>query len=261
MVNDGVIALIPARSGSKRIANKNIKYLGNHPLIAYTICSALNSNIFDSVVVSTDSQEIADISKYYGAEIPFLRPAEYATDNSPDFDWLYFTLNKLDELKLNYSYVSILRPTSPFRNESTLKRAWNEFILNKDDIDSLRAVELCGQHPYKMWDYDGKFINPIINQNTKSNKYNQPFHSMQYSSLPEIFVQNASLEIVKKSSVYEYKTISGNTIAPFFTEDFEGIDVNNQIDWIVAETIIQNQLASLPEIKIKPYKIQENIND
>ena len=69
------------------------------------------------------------------------------------------------------------------------------------------------------------------------------------------------MEIVKKSSVYEYKTISGNTIAPFFTEDFEGIDVNNQIDWLVAETIIQNQLASLPEIKIKPYKTQENIND
>ena len=98
MVNDGVVALIPARSGSKRIRNKNIKYLGNHPLIAYTICSALNSKIFDYVLVSTDSQEIADVAKYYGAETPFLRPAKYASDNSPDIEWLNFTLNELDEI-------------------------------------------------------------------------------------------------------------------------------------------------------------------
>ena len=106
MVNNGVIALIPARSGSKRIVNKNIKYLENHPLIAYTISSAINSEVFDSVMVSTDSTEIANISKYYGAEIPFFRPKEYAKDNSPDFEWLDFTIKKLDELKkIIYMFV------------------------------------------------------------------------------------------------------------------------------------------------------------
>ena len=253
MVNKGVIALIPARSGSKRIVNKNIKYLENHPLIAYTISTAINSEVFDSVMVSTDSSEIANISKYYGAEIPFLRPKKYAKDNSPDFEWLDFTMKKLDELKKNYLYVCILRPTSPFRNELTLQRAWKEFITKEKSIDSIRAVELCGQHPYKMWNYDGEYIKPLMN-NIISNEYGQPFHSMQYSSLPEIYVQNASLEIVKKSSVYDTGTISGSKIAPFFTNDYEGIDVNTPIDWVVAETLINNKLALLPNIEIKPYQ-------
>ena len=235
MVNDGVIALIPARSGSKRIANKNIKYLANHPLISYTICSALNSNIFDSVVVSTDSQEIADISKYYGAEIPFLRPAEYATDNSPDFDWLYFTLNKLDELKLNYSYVSILRPTSPFRTHKTILRAWRIFQRSKN-CESLRAVEICKQHPYKMWLKKNSTIYPLF----KKKILNQPAYNSQFKTLPKIFIQNASLEISKLSVIKKYKSISGKKIIPFFTKNWEGFDINYEEDIALAKKILKS---------------------
>ena len=97
LTTNHVWSVIPARSGSKRIPNKNIKTLAEHPLIAYTT-SAIKSNIFKSVIVSTDSDLIATISSYYGAEVPFLRPSEYAADTSPDFEWLDFTMKKLDKI-------------------------------------------------------------------------------------------------------------------------------------------------------------------
>lgn len=258
MVTDSIIALIPARAGSKRIPNKNIKILAEHPLIAYTITSAIKSNIFKSVIVSTDSELIANISSYYGADVPFLRPAQYATDTSADFEWLDFTMQKLDKDNLYYEDVCILRPTNPFRDEFTIRRAWNEYNKIKDSVDSIRAVELCSQHPYKMWEYDGKLINPIIGEDIKSTNSNHPYHSMQYASLPEIYIQNASLEIVSKKSVYKTKTISGYNIAPFFTENYEGVDVNTEIDWLMTETIVSKKLAELPKIEKTPFLFEKN---
>ena len=108
------VALIPARSGSKRVINKNISPLEGHPLIAYTIISALESNVFDDVIVSTDSNEIKEVSEYYGASVPFIRPEEYSQDKSPDIQWVKHSLNYLKKIK-NYNVFSILRPTSPFR--------------------------------------------------------------------------------------------------------------------------------------------------
>ena len=257
MVTDSIIALIPARSGSKRIPNKNIKTLAEHPLIAYTITSAINSNIFKSVIVSTDSDLIATISSYYGADVPFLRPTKYAADTSPDFEWLDYTMKKLDNDNIYYEDVCILRPTNPFRDEFTIRRAWEEYNKIKDSVDSIRAVELCSQHPYKMWAHDGKLINPIISEDIKPNNSKQPYHSMQYASLPEVYVQNASLEIVSKQSVYETKTISGYDVAPFFTENYEGIDVNTEIDWLMTETILSKKLAELPKIEKPPFLLKK----
>ncbi|MCU0537022.1 MAG: acylneuraminate cytidylyltransferase family protein, partial [Hydrococcus sp. Prado102] len=92
-----IIALIPARGGSKRVPGKNIRLLGEHPAIAYTISAAIESKIFDAVMVSTDSPEIAEIGRYYGAEVPFLRSPEYSGDNSPDIEWIEETLQRLKE--------------------------------------------------------------------------------------------------------------------------------------------------------------------
>ena len=145
-----VVALIPARSGSRRLRHKNIRRLNQHPAIAYTIGGAISSLIFTDIVVSTDSPQYADIAKYYGAEVPFLRPAEMATATSPDIEWITFTLEKLRDAGRNYDCFAILRPTSPFRRAQTIVRAWSQF-LSKSKIDSLRAVEPCKQHPGKMW--------------------------------------------------------------------------------------------------------------
>src|SRR4029079_10852633 len=110
-----LVALIPARQGSKRVVGKNVRPLRGHPLIAYTISAALDSGVFDSVIVSTDSDEIGAIARHYGAEVPFLRPAAMAGDQSPDIEWVDFTLDALEHSGRRYDCFALLRPTSPFR--------------------------------------------------------------------------------------------------------------------------------------------------
>ncbi|MAU55477.1 MAG: acylneuraminate cytidylyltransferase [Dehalococcoidia bacterium] len=245
-----IIALIPARSGSKRVKNKNIKVLGKHPLIAYTIQSAIESNVFDEIIVSTDSVEIKEISEYYGARVPFLRPAEFSQDTSPDIQWVRHALDYMIQQNLEYDFFSILRPTSPFRKPDTIKRALDLFMTN--NCDSLRAVEKCLQHPCKMWTKDGKFIKPFI-ELSDLGPLSQPLHSSQYPSLPEVYVQNASLEIAHTRVVYKDSNISGAKVIPFITENDEGIDVNVEEDWALAKIMINNKKAELPKIIIQPF--------
>ena len=243
------VALIPARSGSKRVINKNISPLEGHPLIAYTIISALESKIFDDVIVSTDSNEIKEVAEYYGASVPFIRPEEYSQDKSPDIQWVKHCLDYLEKFK-NYKVFSILRPTSPFRKPDTIIRAFNEF--SKKECDSLRAVEKCLQHPCKMWVAEKDYMRPFVELEEKG-PHNQPLHSSQYPSLPEVYVQNASLEIAHFKTVYDFDNISGEKIIPFFTEKDEGFDVNVKDDWELAKILIRNGEASLPKIRKKSY--------
>ena len=236
-INPKLIALIPARSGSERVKNKNIKILGKLPLIAYTIKSAKKSKIFDRIIVSTDSIKYQLISKKFGAEVPFLRPKKISRSNSPDYDWVNFTIKKLLKDENNqYTHFFILRPTSPFRSSKTIIRAWKLFNKNKN-TESLRAVEICKQHPYKMWIKNKYFINPLFNRK----KFLQPFYNMQFKSLPKIYVQNASLEISKISVLDKYKTITGKKIIPFFTKDYEGFDINSNYDFEYAKYLIKNK--------------------
>ena len=140
--NASIVGLIPARSGSARVADKNIRILAGHPLIAYTIAAALESGIFTAVVVSTDSEHYAEIARYYGAETPYLRPTGISGSVSPDIEWVQFTLERMRDDGREFDCLSILRPTSPFRNASTIVRAWGEFLA-ETGVDSLRAVQKC----------------------------------------------------------------------------------------------------------------------
>ena len=243
-----IVALIPARSGSKRVPDKNIRPLAGHPLIAYSIAAALQSGIFDAVIVSTDSERYADIARHYGAEIPFLRPAKIAGDTAPDIEWVKHMLSELRRDGRDYDCFSILRPTSPFRLPETIRRAWDEFLA-EDGVDSLRAVEKCQQHPGKMWIVREKRMMQLLPMGPAE----QPWHSSQYPSLPVVFVQNASLEIARAKVVFEDKSIAGSILMPFFTKDFEGFDVNSEYDWQLAEHMVQNDEAKLPEISQSPY--------
>ena len=247
-----IVALIPARSGSKRVPDKNIRPLAGHPLIAYSIAAALQSKIFKTVLVSTDSERYADIARHYGAEVPFLRPVKIAGDTSPDIEWVEYTLNQLRNSGQDYEYFSILRPTSPFRLPDTIRRAWQEFQA-QEGVDSLRAVEKCQQHPGKMWIVRGNRMMPFLPMGPAE----QPWHSSQYPTLPEIYVQNASLEIAKATVVFEDKTIAGNVLIPFFTIDYEGFDVNSNYDWNLAEHLAKTNQAKLPAISQDPYPIEE----
>lgn len=249
MPTPSIIGLIPARAGSKRVPDKNIRPLAGHPVIAYTIAAALQSGVFTRVMVSTDSEQYADIARYYGAEVPFLRPAEIAGDQSPDIEWIEYTLTRLRQEGQTYDCFSILRPTSPFRQAETIRRAWQEFLIQAG-VDSLRAVEKCKQHPGKMWVVRGQRMTPLLPLSPPE----QPWHSSQYPSLPEVFVQNASLEIAWSRVVFEGRTIAGNVLMPFLTKEHEGFDVNQPYDWRLAEELVQTGQAVLPPISRIPYQ-------
>ena len=247
-----IVALIPARAGSKRVADKNIRPLAGHPLIAYTISSALQSQVFSAVIVSTDSQLYGEIAGHYGAEVPYLRPADIAGDLSPDIEWVEYTLNQLRQDDREYDCFSILRPTSPFRLPETIQRAWRAFNDEKG-VDSLRAVEKCKQHPGKMWVVRGNRMVPLLPLSPPE----QPWHSSQYQSLPEVYAQNASLEIAWSRVVFEGRTIAGDVLMPFFTRDYEGFDVNSAYDWNLAEHLVESGQAPLPSISQSPHPLEE----
>jgi CMP-N,N'-diacetyllegionaminic acid synthase len=242
------VAFIPARVGSKRVPGKNVRLLGGHPMMAYTIGPALESKVFDTVIVSTDSEEIAAIARHYGAEVPFLRPAAMASDTSPDIEWLEYTIAELSARGRDWDCFSLLRPTSPFRTAETIRRAWRTFTAQQG-VDSLRAVELCTQHPGKMWVVRGERMSPLL----PFGNGEQPWHSTPYQALPKVYVQNASLEIAWTRVVRERRTIAGDVLVPFLTEGYEGFDINDAVDWMVAERLIAEGKVTLPTLDTDPY--------
>lgn len=242
------VALIPARSGSKRVPHKNIRELGGHPALAYSIQAAVQSGVFESVICATDDPRYADVARHYGAEVPALRPTAISGDKSPDIEWVEWALDSLAASGRQFDAFSILRPTSPFRLPETIRRAWEAFI-GADGVDSLRAVEKCAQHPGKMWVIRGGRMTPLLPLTPAE----QPWHSSQYAALPEVYVQNASLEIAWCRVVREGRTIAGHALLPFLTEGSEGFDVNQEDDWLLAQHHLARGSARLPEIQLQPY--------
>ncbi len=245
-----IAAFIPARSGSKRILDKNIINLNGHPLMSYTINVAIKSKIFNKVYCLTDSEKYANIARHYGAEIPFLRPKEISSDKSPDIEWVNWTLKNLSSNGYDFDAFCILRPTSPFRQISTLHRAINLFDKNKK-IHSLRAVQRSSEHPGKMWVLRNSQLLPLMPFSINET----PWHSCQTAALPEIYVQNASLEICWTKTVYEMNSISGDIIMPFLTEKYEGFDINTQDDLILAKHFSIENKTLLPIIDKVSFKI------
>ena len=143
MSSERAVAFVPARAGSERVPHKNTRPFAGHPLLAYAIETALQSGAFERVVVSTGSDEIAEVARWYGAEVPFLRPPEYATSTAPDVEWLAHTLEHLDE---RFDLFALVRATNPFRGPDAVRRGFEQ-LLATPEADSLRAVELVKQHP------------------------------------------------------------------------------------------------------------------
>jgi N-acylneuraminate cytidylyltransferase len=241
-------AFIPARQGSKRVPGKNVRVLNGHPMLAYSIAAAVDSGVFASVIVSTDSEETAAIARHYGAEVPFLRPSEFSGDTSPDIEWLEHALTELKRQRRTWDAFSLLRPTSPFRTADTIRRAWQRFS-EQQGVDSLRAVEKCTQHPGKMWVIRGERMFPLL----PFGPVEQPWHSTPYQALPAVHVQNASLEIAWSRVVFERRTIAGDVVVPFVTEGYEGFDINDPSDWMIAERLLADRAVQLPAVRQVPY--------
>jgi CMP-N,N'-diacetyllegionaminic acid synthase len=238
------IALIPARSGSERVHDKNIRSLAGHPLLAYAIATARQAGIFDRVVCSTDSGKIAEVAQRYGADIPFLRPAKLATSTSPDIEWITHALEALNE---RYDLFAIVRATNPFRGPDVLHRGLEQ-LLATPEADSIRAVEIVKQHPGKMWVLEGKTMRPLLDQSHLESAW----HAGQYQALPEIYVQNSALEIAWTRVVSQTGTREGRVVAPYLTRGYEGFNIDDEDDWDRARRLLDAGEAALPDVE-RPY--------
>jgi CMP-N,N'-diacetyllegionaminic acid synthase len=199
--------------------------------------------VFDAVVVSTDSTEIADVAQRYGAEVPVLRPPELASSTSPDIEWVRHVIGVLAAQGREFDVFSLLRPTSPFRRSDTICRAFGQLTELGERADSLRAVRPCHEHPGKMWVRNGDLMRPLLDQ-----PEGVPYHSRQYQSLPPVYVQDSSLEMAWMTTVRTDDSIAGKRIAPFFTEGAEGFSIDYPEDWTQAERMAADGLAPLPAI-------------
>ena len=247
MSSERAVAFVPARSGSERVPHKNVRLLAGHPLLAYAIETALQSGVCERIVVSTDSEEIAEVARWYGADVPFLRPPEYATATSPDIEWLAYTLEHLDD---RFDLFALVRATNPFRGPDAVRRGLEQ-LLATPEADSLRAVELVKQHPGKMWRLaeDGRTMRPILDQS----HLEVAWHAGQYQALPQIYVQNSALEIAWTHVVTEAGTREGHVLAPFLTQGLEGFNVDDEEDWERAERLVEAGAVTLTAVTRPPY--------
>jgi N-acylneuraminate cytidylyltransferase len=241
-----VVALVPARGGSERVPGKNVRVLAGHPLLAYAIATARQSGVAERVVCSTDSEEIADVARWYGADVPFLRPPELATATSPDVEWLSDLLPRLPE---RYDLFALVRATNPFRGPETIRRGLEQ-LLATPAADSIRAVERAKQHPGKMWVLEGETMRPVLDQS----HLDAAWHAGQYQALPPVYVQNSALEIAWTRVVEETGTREGRVLAPYLTSGLEGFNIDDEDDWERAEALLARGAAMLPELDVPPYR-------
>jgi N-acylneuraminate cytidylyltransferase len=234
-----IVALIPAKGTSLRVEAKNIRPLAGHPLLAYTIGPAREAGLFTDVIVSTESAEVADIASRYGATVAY-RPPEHARPLSLDIEWVLDVMSDRPE-----DAFAILRPTSPFRTPAVIDRAWQRLLETTGRADSIRAVERCRQHPSKMWRLEDELLRPVL----LHSRTETPEHSIPYQLLPEVWVQNSSLEIAWRHVLEGPRpTISGERIAPFFTDGMEGFSIDYVQDFDLAEWLIARHAVELPAV-------------
>ena len=224
-----ILCIIPARSGSKGIKDKNIRNYKDKPLMAWSIEQALSSKYKGNmrVVVSTDSEQYANIAINCGAEAPFLIPDNISGDLSLDFDMIKHCVEWLNNNQ-NYSpdIILQLRPTSPTRKVEDIDNAIDIFINNREKYDSLRSVVKSDKSPYKMYNINNNKLIPLF---TTINDISEPTNACR-QMLPDCYLHNGYIDIFN-NAILTLETVSGENIYPFIMNDCETIDIDTETDW------------------------------
>lgn len=226
------IAIIPARGGSKGIPRKNIVPLGGKPLIAWSIETALACPEIERTIVSTDDQEIAEVARQFGAEVPFFRPAELARDDTVDFPVFLHALNWLQDSEgWTPDLVVHLRPTSPFRDDDLIARALAR-LVEYPEAHCLRTIHPAPVTPYKLWLKDGEYLQPFARLDGVES-YNMP-----RQDLPEVWWHNGVLDVIRARTILELGSISGEKIIHLEMSAGQAVDIDDRLDLLRAEAIL-----------------------
>lgn len=222
-----ILAIIPARSGSKSIKDKNIRPMNGKPMMAYSIEHALNSKLINRVIVSTDNSYYGDIAKHYGGEVPFLRPSEISQDNSLDIEVFKHALSFLKTTEGYIPDVVVqLRPTYPIRNIEDIDKMI-EILLSDPTLDSVRCIAPAKEVPFKMWYLnENNTISPILNHIPEA--YNMP-----RQQLPRVYYQNASIDVIRPTTITQSNSMSGSKIYGYIMS--HNFDIDTEEEFLAAE--------------------------
>ena len=228
-----ILGLIPARGGSRGVPGKNIKPLNGKPLIAYTIEAALKSSSLNRLIVSTDDADIAEISKKYGAEVPFKRPAELATDTSPSIDTVMHALDFFSREDVHFDAVCLLQPTVPFRAENDIDSAIQKFI--NTEADSLISVREVPHEYNPYWTFvaqsDSDFLCLAVGE-TKIISRRQ--------DLPRAYYRDGAVYITRTGVIQNRRSLYGNRIAYFESTGMQAVNIDTREDWQNAQKMATN---------------------
>ena len=232
-----VLAIIPARGGSKGIPHKNIRSFAGYPLISYSIAAGQQANLVTRVILSTDDPEIAEVGRQFGAETPFMRPEEFAQDQSLDLPVFQHALQWLkDHERYEPELVIQLRPTSPIRPRTLVDEAV-QMMLDHPEADSVRGIVPSGQNPHKMWKLDSSTgqMKSLLTVEGVPEPYNAP-----RQILPQVFWQTGHIDVIRPDIILNKNSMSGSTILPVMVDPRFTVDIDNLNDWMRAEYLVFN---------------------
>lgn len=251
-----VLAVIPARGGSKGILRKNIREFAGYPLITYSIAAGLAGKHVSRVIVSTDDVEIAEVARAYGAEVPFMRPPALAQDDTLD---LPVFKHALHWLRVNEAYqpdlVVQLRPTSPLRPRDLVDRAV-ELMLDHPEADSARGVVAAGQNPHKMWRINtlGRMV-PLLRMEGIAEPYNAP-----RQKLPPVYWQTGHIDVIRPEVMIEKGSMSGDVILPVVITPSFTVDIDTERDWARYEWLVQEEALDIVYPGHRPRPMPEKVS-
>jgi len=235
VIAPAVIAIVPARGGSKGLPRKNLRGLGGLPLVAWSVAAGLEATAVGAVIVSTEDEEIASVARACGAEVPFLRPRELAQDDTPDLPVFEHALGWLErERGWRPELVVQLRPTSPFRPVGMVDEAI-ERLRAQPEADALRSVTSPSQTPFKMWRLSGRLLEPLLGT-LGEELFNAP-----RQRLPSVYWQTGHLDVIRRATLVEMGSMTGRRIAPFVVEPRYAIDIDTLEQLELAEWLLSRE--------------------